>query len=115
MLGFGNLNAVELNDIRVRLDRIERMLSRVIGKEIQIMASLQDDLDAITAQSGRLDSLNTFVSGLEQQIKDALSGANLSPENQAKVDAIFDAVHANDAKIDTALNSNVPPPVVTVS
>ena len=111
---FGNSHTNELLDgIRVRLDRIERMLGRVIGREIEIMASLQDDLDAITAQSTRLDSLNTFVSGLEQQLKDALSGANLSPENQAKVDAIFDAVHANDAKIDTALNSNVPAPTTS--
>jgi type II secretory pathway component PulJ len=107
LIGFYLPNALE--SILARLDKIEWMLNLVLRKEGKIMASLQDDLDAITAQSSRLDSLNTFVSGLEAQLAEALSG-KLSAEDQAKVDAIFEAVHVNDAKIDTALNSNVPPP-----
>lgn len=82
----------------------------IIGKENYIMNTLDDDLAAVTAQGTRLDSVNVLLTSVETQLADALSGTTLPPAAQAKVDALFTALHANDAKIDTALNSNVPPP-----
>jgi len=77
------------------------------------MASLDDVLADVTGETTRLDSLSTLISGIRQQLADALSGASLPPAVQAKVDAIFTAAEANKAKIDTALNTNVPPPTDT--
>jgi hypothetical protein len=99
--------AVELREM-VRLVLMRE--NRIIDTENIIMSTLDDDLAAVEAQSTRLDSINALIVSVKQQLADALSGTTLPPGVQAKVDAVFNALHANDAKIDTALNTNVPPP-----
>lgn len=68
--------------------------------------TLDETLAAVTAESAKDDSIIALLAGLKQQLADALANANLSPENQAKVDAIFDQATANAAKIDTAITAN---------
>ncbi len=75
----------------------------------KIMATLDEVLAQVASNSNRLDSVIAFTDGLEDQLADALANANLSPENQAKVDDIFSKVRDNAAKIDTALNEGTPP------
>lgn len=77
------------------------------------MASLDDVLADVTGESTRLDSISTLIQGLQQQLADALAGTKLPPAVQAKVDAIFSTAETNKAKIDAALNTGVPAPVVT--
>jgi len=74
------------------------------------MSTLDDDLAEVTAQSSRLDSIDTLVDTLNQRISDALSGTTLPPAVQAKIDSLFTGLKANSEKIDKALNTNVPPP-----
>ena len=84
---------------RATLDRLET-----------IMATLDQVLADVTDESSRLDSISALIDGLRQQLADALSGATLPPDVQAKVDAVFAAAETNKGKIDKALNANVPPP-----
>lgn len=70
------------------------------------MATLQQDVDAIAAETTAIASLTTFVQGLETQIA-ALPG--LTATQQTQIDAIFDGVTKNAASITAALTMNVQP------
>ena len=77
----------------------------------EIMATLDQIVADVAAEKTALASLGTFISGLQAQLKDALSGATISPANQAKIDQIFADVEANKAAIAAALTTNPPAPV----
>lgn len=70
------------------------------------MATLDDLVQKVSDQSGTIDSMSTFISGLEQQIKDALAGVTLPPAAQAKVDAVFDQLGNNTQKIADAIDND---------
>lgn len=67
-------------------------------------------LAAVTAEDTRVDSLIALFATTKQQLADALSGVTIPPAVQAKINSIFDLSSAGASKIDTALNTNVPPP-----
>ncbi len=96
-------------EVLFRLKLVEQKLDTVLLVLEKIMASLDDVLADVTAESTKLDSLTAFVAGLKQQLADALAGANLPPAVQSKVDAIFAAVETNKQKVQDALDANVPP------
>lgn len=70
------------------------------------MASLDETLAKVTEEDTDIDSVIALVTGLKQQLADALAGANLPPDTQAKVDAIFAQASASAGKIVTALGAN---------
>ena len=74
-----------------------------------IVATLDQILADVTDESTAIDSIVTLITGLKQQVADALAGTTLPPAVQAKVDAIFTAAESNKAKIAAALAANVPP------
>ena len=76
------------------------------------MATIDQVLADVTDEGSRLDSLSTLISGLKQQLTDALSGLIIPADVQTKIDAVFAAAEDNKAKIDAALNTGVPPVVV---
>jgi hypothetical protein len=77
-----------------------------LAKRINEMAkSLDELLGAVTAQTTQITSLALLTSGIKAQLDAALAG-ELSPDQQAKVDAIFAEVDANTAAIVTAINAN---------
>ncbi len=86
------------------------VMKEILCQLEKIMTSLQDVLDAVTAESTKVDGIVTLIASLKQQIADALSGTTLPPAVQAKVDAVFAGLTANATKLDTALNANVPTP-----
>lgn len=72
--------------------------------------TLDETLAAVTAEDTRVDSIIAFAAGLKDQLAAALAGTTISPALQAKINSIFDLSTASAAKVDTALNTNVPPP-----
>jgi hypothetical protein len=74
------------------------------------MATLQETLDAVTEEDGRVDSIIAFLDGIKKQLDDVLSGTTLPPAVQSAFDAVFASAKASSGKIDAALNTNVPPP-----
>ncbi len=76
--------------------------------ENRIMATLDETLAAVQAEKTADDSIIALLAGLKQQLADALANANLSPENQAKVDAIFAQATDNAAEINAALQPPTP-------
>ncbi len=100
----------------IREQRIDAMLAlillrlEVLERKFDVaQKSLDDVLAEVTAESTKLDGNSTLISGLKQQLADALAGTTLPPAVQAKVDAIFTQAEQNSAKIDAALTANVPP------
>jgi capsule polysaccharide export protein KpsE/RkpR len=84
------------------------VVKEIRDKLEKIMTSLQDVLDAVTAESTKVDGIVALVASIKQQLADALSGTTLPPAVQAKVDAVFAGLTANATKLDTALQANVP-------
>jgi hypothetical protein len=73
------------------------------------MATLDQILDKVTQETTDIGSLKVFIAGLKQQIADALAGVTLPPAVQAKVDAVFAGVAANDQAVVDAMAASVPP------
>ncbi len=78
-------------------------------KVCELMATIDQIAIDVTAQKTSIGSLSTLITGLKQQIADALSGATLPPTVQAKVDAVFADLETNNAALNAALAANVPP------
>jgi hypothetical protein len=72
------------------------------------MADLDAVLADVTEEDTIIDSVITLLNGVEQQLKDALAGATISPAVQAKIDAVFDKVEASKTKLSAALVANTP-------
>lgn len=90
-----------------KLDVILHKLDILLTKERQIMATLDELVADVTAESTVVASVLTFIDGLKQQLADALAGG-VSPAAQAKVDAIFAQVEANKTSLSNAIVANTP-------
>lgn len=71
------------------------------------MATLDQVLQDVTDESTLDDSIITLLTGIKAQL-DAVLAGGLTPEVQAKVDAIFTAAEANKAKVAAAIAANTP-------
>jgi hypothetical protein len=69
------------------------------------MATLDELLAAVQAETTEIASLTTFIQGLQSQIK-GVSG--LTPAQQAEIDQVFSDVVSNSAAIQAAMAAQVP-------
>lgn len=107
----------------MRLDIYHHADQRVVDKLDMILATqeiLMDNVDRliedVAKQSTTIESMKTFISGLKSQVADALAGAKLSAEHEAKLAAIFPSLEANTDAITAAITTApdpVPVPVPT--
>ena len=104
----GIINYNKLNDIRA-------VLAVVIRKEDTIMATLDQIAADMTEETTLIDGISTLITGLKQQLTDALAGTTLPPAVQAQVDAIFTTAEANKAKLAAAAVANTPAATAAVS
>jgi uncharacterized protein YoxC len=84
------------------LERAVSLLSEISAKETLIMATIQQLIEDVAEEKTAIDSLLTFVKGLQDQIK----ALGLPPATQAQIDQVFAAVEANK----TALAAAMAPP-----
>lgn len=96
----------------MRLDIYHHADQRVVDKLDMILATqeiLMDNADRIIAdvqaQKTVIDGLKAFIAGLKGQIADALAGAKLSAEHEAKLAAIFPDLEANTDAITQAITT----------
>lgn len=88
-------------------------LSALHAQGENLMATIDQVAQDVSDESTLIDSVSTLITGLQQQIKDALSGATLPPDVQTKVDAVFAQAEANKGKLTNALAANTPAAPVT--
>lgn len=73
--------------------------------------TLEETLASVRKASSRTDSLIADREGLKARVEELLAAqGSIPPAVQAGLDEIFDIEEADAVKIDTALNTNVPPP-----
>jgi hypothetical protein len=87
---------------------LNRKLDSIIKTQEKMMATLDEVLADVTAETTQIASISALIDGLRQQLADALAGATLPPATQAKIDEIFTAAEANKAAIAKALAANTP-------
>lgn len=92
-----------LTQILQRLDVIER-------KEATIMASIDDVITDVTAETTLIGGVQTLVQGLKDQLAAALAGTNIPADVQAKIDAAFAGLEANKTALALVTNTPTPPP-----
>jgi len=100
-------------DVLTKLGLIIQNQATGLANQETIMATLEQVAQDMTDETTAIDSVAALITGLQQQVADALSGVTLPPAVQAKVDAIFVTAEANKAKLAAALAANVPPVPVT--
>ena len=88
---------------------IKEALASIHARLEHIMATIDDLAKDISDETTAIDSVATLVTGLRQQVTDALAGASISPSVQQKLDAVFATAETNKAKLAKALAANVPP------
>lgn len=84
-------------------------LKQFSGKLEKMMHTLDELLADVRDERTKIDSLVTFVQGLQQQVKDALNSATSAADAQAKIDTVFDEVEKNKAEVVAAMTANTPP------
>ena len=114
----GNINVIHRHpdgqdSIKDKLNAILQLLQESKSREIKIMATLEEVLVSVADEATQIGSLSVLTAGIKAQLDAILAGA-LTPEVQAKVDAVFAGVEANKAAVVAAINQNtdvIVPPV----
>jgi hypothetical protein len=87
------------------------LLLTLLTKGDILMATLDEMVAAASASSTKVDSLIALQVAQKAALDEALKGITLSPEQQAKVDAVFAIDTGDAAKVQAALDANVAPVV----
>lgn len=72
--------------------------------------SLDELIDIVKNEKSVVDSLVSLVHGLKDQLAEAIAKEGISPEAQAKIDGIFQAVTENVQEITDAIQTDGPAP-----
>jgi hypothetical protein len=95
-----------MDRIDKKLDFIIRRLDDFHRKEVKrIMATLDEVLADVQAEKTVDDSLIALTSSIKDQLDKILAGG-LTPDQQAKVDAIFAGIEANKKAVADAVVAN---------
>lgn len=105
---YRELNASQL-EILKSVQAIQRDMRRLERRMDTMARNFDQVLDEVKAAHGLTKSLVMLIGQLRQQVLDALANVQLSPENAAKLDAVFDEAHESAADAAAALNANSAP------
>ncbi|WP_294124304.1 hypothetical protein [Sphingomonas sp.] len=90
-----------------KLDEILTLVKGLSAQGVLLMATLQQILTEVQAETTAVDGLIKLLDGVKAQLSAALAAG---PLDQATVDQIFAAVTAEKQKVVDALAANVAPP-----
>lgn len=111
----GEQRAEAARGIEDRLSRhIDRKLNIEFGRltrrmeilMVNVQARLREVIEVVKSQSTRIDSLNTLMDGMRNEIQRLLVNAGTDDTTMALVDQLFDEAKRNDEAIDAALAEN---------
>lgn len=105
---YRELNASQLEILR-SVVAIQRDMRRLERRMDAMARNFDEVLEEVKAAHGLTKSLVVLIGQLRQQVLDALANVSLSPEDQAKLDAVFDEAHESAADAAAALNTNPAP------
>ena len=99
-----HLHSPDADSTNSKLDAILKLLNQILAKETKLMATLDETLAKVTEESTVDDSIIALLTAIKAQ----LDAGGLSPDAQAKVDAIFGGLQANIDKVTAAVTANTP-------
>ena len=101
-----------LRKLQIDLDALRVSLT---ARGRNIMHKIDEVIDRLQAQSTVIDGLTEYNKHLRDQIEQALSGANIPADVQAKIDQAFDLAEQNTGRIASAMvtkdDGSTPAPV----
>ena len=100
--------ATTWRNIPAQLDAILANQRAILAQGAKMAKTLDDALADITALASKEDGLIALTGTIKAQLDAALAGS-LSAAQQAKVDAIFQAVEDRKTAVQTAIDANTPP------
>lgn len=92
-------------DVHVYLhdEDVSRLLKKILKKEEEIMATMQDLRSAVERNNSLEDSVLVMLQGISQQLKDAQA------QNDPKaIQDVIDQLDANNQKMADAVAANTP-------
>lgn len=103
----GNTWSYAEKQFAIAFNKLLSRQSRILTKLEAIMATLDDLVAAAENEDTKLDSLIALTVEIKRKLDEALAGV-LTPEQQAKVDAVFAAISDNPQRIQDAIDANTP-------
>ena len=96
-----------------QLMAMQGRLTEILQQGGATMVTIQDIQNDMTAETTLIEGLGTLISGLKQQVADALATVTIPVATQAQIDALFATAEANKAALTAALTvGTVAAPVV---
>lgn len=89
-------------------EETKQLLLTIKNQNQSIMATLDQVLASVTENETVGDSIVTLLNSIKTRLDEALSGTNLPPAVQAKVDAIFASSERDKQKLADAIVANTP-------
>ncbi len=90
-------------------ERSGRWAAESEERDKKLMATLDDLVAAASAEDTKIDSLIALVMELKAKV-DAIVAGELTPAQQAQIDAAFAAISDNPDRIQAAIDANTPAP-----
>jgi len=94
-------------DLQRELGQIFNALTAILTNQVKIMATIDDVVSEVAAQSTVIDSLDTLLTNIAAQIA-ALKSTQTDPATAAKIDALATSVQANSDRISADVVKNTP-------
>lgn len=98
----------ELDDERAFRCFVHDAIFEFFELGVRIMASIDDLVNDVAAESTVDDSIIALVQGLQTQLAAALANVTIPPDVQAKIDQAFAGIEANKAKLAAAVVAGTP-------
>jgi len=103
------------HQLNIGFGRLTRRMERLMGN---VQERLREVLESVKSQNTKIDSINTLMDGMRNEIQRLLENAGTDDTTKALVDQLFDAAKANSDKIDEAIAENpggTPIPLIPIS
>lgn len=71
------------------------------------MKTLDDLIAVVSDQTSLIESVSSLLTELKEGIDECVAGS-ISPDDQAKIDLLFETAEANKSKLVNALAANTP-------
>ena len=97
------------SEVLARLDKLIALQEALAKLGMLQMATLDDIVAKVGAETTLVGGLKTFIQGLKDQLATV---PNITPIQQAQIDGIMAQVDANSKSIADAMVANTPPAVV---
>jgi hypothetical protein len=97
-----------LDRIETALARMESALAALLKGEVKMDYTIQQVFDQVQTQTTLVQSVITFITGLQAKVQTSLASTNVAPNDQQNLDNMFATLSANAQALTNAIAANTP-------